>query len=252
MKFKNYWLHFKTILKHKWYVFLACKDCGIMWRGIKHDLSKFSLTEFFEYANNYTVGKSPVDVAQKNMGGFMKSVLIKRLESSFEAFKKTLNRFITSYIKFIDMCERGTVFISKKYDVYDLLDECDDEKLMELVDSGEILKIEMNMFNKVFTPSLQKDLWLLKELLAEWEEIIDDPKKTQFLKELKNNPNLRDKKMIVFTESKETAEYVHDYLKEEFDSKVIMYSGQGSNSTRDIIEANYNPSYNKEKKNDNR
>lgn len=68
MIFKNCWLHFKTIIKHKWYVFLACKDCGIIWRGIKHDLSKFSPTEFFEYANNYTVGKSPVDVAKEKYG----------------------------------------------------------------------------------------------------------------------------------------------------------------------------------------
>lgn len=60
-------------------------------------------------------------VSQKNMGGFMKSILIKRLESSFEAFKKTLNRFIKSYEQFIDMCKKGNVYISKKVDVYNLL-----------------------------------------------------------------------------------------------------------------------------------
>ena len=68
MIFKNCWLHFKTIIKHKWYVFLACKDCGIICRGIKHDLSKLSPTEFFEYAENYTVGRSPVDIAKEKYG----------------------------------------------------------------------------------------------------------------------------------------------------------------------------------------
>ena len=34
---------------------------------------------------------------QRNMGGFMKSILVKRLESSFYAFRMTLERFIESY-----------------------------------------------------------------------------------------------------------------------------------------------------------
>jgi superfamily II DNA/RNA helicase/HKD family nuclease len=189
-------------------------------------------------------------VSQRNIGGFMKSVLIKRLESSFEAFKKTLNRFITSYSRFLRMCDHGTVYISKKYDVYDLLDEGDDERLMELVDEGEILKVELNKFNKLFIPSLQKDLRLLKELLADWEEIILDPKILGFIKELRNNPSLKEKKMIIFSESKETAEYVSESLKVEFPTKVLMYSGQGSNIVRDEIEANFNPNYKNGKKGD--
>ena len=62
----------------------------------------------------------------------MKSILVKRLESSFFAFKNTLGRFAESYEKFIDMYEKGEVYISKKVDVYDLLDNGDDEKLINL------------------------------------------------------------------------------------------------------------------------
>ena len=45
--------------------------------------------------------------AQHNMGGFMKSILVKRLESSFYAFKNTLGRFLLSYEKFLAMYEKG-------------------------------------------------------------------------------------------------------------------------------------------------
>lgn len=69
MKIKNYWLHFKTIVKHKWYVFLACKDCGIIWRGIKHDLSKFSLKEFVPGAKYFQGNSSPID-AEKIIKGY--------------------------------------------------------------------------------------------------------------------------------------------------------------------------------------
>lgn len=189
-------------------------------------------------------------ISQKNMSGFMKSILVKRLESSFEAFKKTLNRFINSYVKFIEMCMSGNIYISKKIDVYDLLDSGDDEKLMELVEGEKVLHFRTKEFIPDFIPDLKKDLRLLEELAERWEELISDPKKDQFLSELSKNPKLKNQKLIIFTESKETAEYVGEYLEESFPGKVITFSGQGSKSARIEIEANYNPNFAGEKKDD--
>ncbi len=66
----------------------------------------------------YYIGNKPLSEfekqQQRNVGGFMKGVLVKRLESSFYAFRQSVNRFITSYEKFIDMYHSGTVYISKK------------------------------------------------------------------------------------------------------------------------------------------
>lgn len=64
----KYQKHLITVLRHKRYVFQACRDCGVPWRGIKHDLSKFSITEFKEYAENYVDGRSPVDEAKRKYG----------------------------------------------------------------------------------------------------------------------------------------------------------------------------------------
>ncbi len=187
-------------------------------------------------------------VSQRNMSGFMKSILIKRLESSFEAFKKTLNRFIKSYVKFIKMCEAGEVYISKKIDVYDLLDSGDDDKLMELVEAEIVQHYPTKAFNEDLIPSLKYDLRMLQELQDEWEEILEDPKKEQFLFELKSRKEFKDNKIIIFTESKETAEYVGAYLELYYPEQVLVYSGQSSRSVRQEIEANYNPNYNYEKK----
>ena len=55
---------------------------------------------------------------QHNMGGFMKGVLVKRLESSFYAFRKTLGRFIESYEKFISMYNKtGEEYLLKLGDI---------------------------------------------------------------------------------------------------------------------------------------
>ncbi|WP_416198338.1 MAG: RNA polymerase-associated protein RapA [Sporanaerobacter sp.] len=200
------------------------------------------------YLKNISKEVASLMVSQKNMSGFMKSILVKRLESSFEAFKKTLNRFKKSYKRFIDMCENGEVYISKKVDVYDLLDSGDDDKLMELVEEEIVQHYPISAFKEDLIPSLKQDLRILEELQNEWEEITDDPKKDQFLLELKERKELRDSKIIIFTESKETAEYVGEYLELYYPEQVLVYSGQSSRSARQEIEANFNPDYVYEKK----
>ena len=45
----------KRIIRHKWYVFQECMKLGIPWRGITHDMSKFSRAEFGHYMRRFTV-----------------------------------------------------------------------------------------------------------------------------------------------------------------------------------------------------
>ena len=51
--------HIKTITIHKSYVFIHCCKAGIPWRGLIHDLSKFSPTEFIPGVKYYAGTKSP-------------------------------------------------------------------------------------------------------------------------------------------------------------------------------------------------
>jgi len=181
--------------------------------------------------------------AQHNMGGFMKSILVKRLESSFYAFRNTLNRFQASYEKFIAMYEQGEVYISKKVDVYDLLDSGDDEKLMEFVESEVVMKFQSKEFDKKFIKDLKWDLTKLQYLRNMWENITDDPKLIQFKKELQTNPKLIGNKKIIFTESKETAEYLAKELADLFGERVISYTGSSSMRLKSVIEESFNPKF---------
>lgn len=187
--------------------------------------------------------------AQHNMGGFMKSILVKRLESSFFAFKKTLGRFAESYEKFIDMYNTGEVYISKKVDVYDLLDNGDDEKLLELVESESVMHFKSDEFDEKFIKDLKWDLTKLKYLTDMWKNITTDPKLEQFKTELKENDKFIGNKKIVFTESKETAEYLSKELSELFGKRVVAYTGSSSLVLKSIIEYSFNPKF-KNKNND--
>lgn len=41
--------YLKYVLRHKWFVFRECQRVGITWRGIVHDMSKFSRAEWEPY-----------------------------------------------------------------------------------------------------------------------------------------------------------------------------------------------------------
>ena len=181
--------------------------------------------------------------SQRNMGGFMKGILVKRLESSFYAFTKTLERFILSYEQFISMVKSGTVYISKDVDVYDLLDDGNIEKLMYLVEQNEVMMFKSTEFESRFIKDLENDLAQLKSLLTIWSFIETDPKIDQFIENLTTNEYMKGKKVIVFTESKETAEYLCEKLQSIYHERVIYYSGQSSSSLKIEIEDSFNPRF---------
>ena len=62
------WQHFKTVCRHKWFVFHECASCGIMWQGLVHDLSKFSPTEFIPSAKYFQGNRSPIEAEKEDVG----------------------------------------------------------------------------------------------------------------------------------------------------------------------------------------
>ena len=186
---------------------------------------------------------------QKNMGGFMKGVLVKRLESSFYAFRRTLDRFIKSYEDFIKMYESGKVYISKKINVYDLLDNGEMEKLIHYVEQEDAMVFASTDFEPKFIRLLRNDLAELQAMRDMWNMISTDPKLEKFRKELQNDPNMAGHKVIIFTESTETADYLYENLKDLFGSRVVSFSGQSSALLKTEIEDSFNPK-NKDKHND--
>lgn len=53
--------HFKTITRHRHQVIRNCFRAGIPWQGLRHDLSKYSPTEFLEGARYWQGTRSPND-----------------------------------------------------------------------------------------------------------------------------------------------------------------------------------------------
>ena len=63
------WQHFKTITKHRWLVMCGCFRVGLIWQGLTHDLSKYSLTEFRAGMKYFQGTRSP-NAAEREEKGY--------------------------------------------------------------------------------------------------------------------------------------------------------------------------------------
>ena len=183
----------------------------------------------------------PEELAQRNMGKFMKILLIKRLESSFHAFRNSIGRFINSYESFISEVDRGYVYVSKKYTnkIFELLADDNDDAVVALIDEGKAEKLPSKDFKEGFRKDLQSDLDILKEIHDMWAGINRDPKLLTFVDKLTSNQILKKNKLIIFTESKETAEYLAKNIDAKFPGETICFTGSSSALIRGQVIENF-------------
>lgn len=190
-----------------------------------------------------------LEQGQRNVGAFMRMMLVKRLESSFHAFRQTLGRFIHSYERFIRMVEEGTVYIGAA-NILDLLDMDDTARLMAMVEEGDVEAYDSADFVNTFDDNLISDLLLLREIRDDWERVVDDPKLGTLIEALQRDGVLGKERVIVFTESAETGHYLFEQINAQFPEQVLFYSSggghvgsqtMGNSVAREMILSNFDP-----------
>lgn len=60
--------HLHTVNKHRYLVFIHCLKAGIPFQGLRHDLSKYSPTEFFTSVKHYQGTRSPNEGEREEYG----------------------------------------------------------------------------------------------------------------------------------------------------------------------------------------
>jgi superfamily II DNA or RNA helicase len=185
--------------------------------------------------------------SQKNLAKFMKHLLVGRFESSVFAFQQTLDSLIVSSELIEDWYERlGKVPIWKKgvlpdvdslmestgEDLEEELKEINFDQALEKYAEKGLRTIEKNELKKSFLEDLKKDIALLKKIREEWfsdGKIKNDPKLKYFSKIIKEKLAKEPKrKIIVFTEYADTANYLYESLKNEL--RVFKYTSKDSSS----------------------
>ena len=120
------------------------------------------------------------------------------------------------------MYDSGKVLVSKKHNVYDLYHLDNLDEVLKGFEVDEIKNYKSEHFNEDFIEVLNLDLKILREIESNWNDVNLDPK----LDALKSiiEKELTSQKIIIFTESKETASYLFEHLNNFYKNKVMVYS----------------------------
>ena len=65
---KRFWGHLATITKHRHKVIAHCAKAGILLQGLRHDLSKYSPTEFWQGVRFFDGTHSPTEDERRTLG----------------------------------------------------------------------------------------------------------------------------------------------------------------------------------------
>lgn len=188
------------------------------------------------------------DMISGQLARIMKTLLVKRIDSSFFAFKQSLERFMLATKAMVTMFENGKIYIAPNLPVSDMINEGKEEELLNLIieksmEDPTIEICEPDDFEYNFLPGLKNDYELLKDLNNDWKKITEDPKLEVFVEYLKNtllskkiNPQ---SKLVVFSESKETTDYLFKELTKQVNYRILAVDSDSRKEKMPIIRQNF-------------
>lgn len=199
-----------------------------------------------------------VESISGRLSAIMKTLLVKRLESSFYAFTQSLSRFQKAIDNMLAMFDDNRVFIAPDLDINKLLEEglsYDEIEAKINEKGGNNKEYKKDAFDKKFVALLKQDKEKVDDLIERWSKVKKDPKLIEFAKQIqdeffKPNQNVSGK-LIIFSESKETAEELTAKLSKITKKNVLTVSAENRKYVENTIRENFDANLEEEKwKND--
>lgn len=192
---------------------------------------------------------------QASVSDFMRKMLVRRFESSVAAFKESLNSMIQSsesILRWIDKRDKIPVYKKGSLpDVDEFYETTDDDLSQEIEEAFErytdrgFFEIDMKYIKRdEYLADMFSDLALLQQIREEWfgkDQVIRfDHKLTEFKAQLRflraSDPK---RKIVVFTEFADTANYLGESLKGEGLGIFKYTSGDSSTTSKKTIRENF-------------
>ena len=236
--------------------------------------SRYAAIAYFEDNANkklYEKRNLTVEGITRDLEKMMRILMVKRLESSFSAFKESLEHLEQNTRIMLKMLENDAVFVCPDIDINSEFRSKDDPNV--LIDFAQAAanirkKIERkggnnhefrsSDFTKKYRRDLEHDLELIRELRDRWSRNSQDPKFDKFKENLNNrlfdtkinNPHGYDKpRLVIFTEALSTQESIARYVKST-GHRVLSISAKNRKEKNDQIAANFDANYKGEKRDD--
>jgi superfamily II DNA or RNA helicase/HKD family nuclease len=200
-------------------------------------------------------------IQQRNLFDFMRRLLVKRFESSFGAFSKSIDRFI--YVHevvqtFIKTSENRYILDRKFMERLNNLEAKDEEELDELLHKFEndLLNKKVPKNNTVyninefqrkddFLADIENDRLLFEEIKATLKEldiIQHDPKRDAVYNEMEEivKGDKKKRKVIIFSEYVDTILHLEPFLRKKLGNRLLVCSGKVSKQLAKQLQEDFN------------
>lgn len=213
-------------------------------------------------ANNRDVHSVAIQLAK-----IMQILLVKRLESSFKAFRNSLENLAQYTTNMITMLERDAVFICPSLNVNQefkkakTVEQCFEtlRKKIEILniegrnEKGQNAEYKTADFSADYLPRLKEDLQRINKLCKRWADNDYDPKFDKF-KEALNSELFSTEintsgKLVIFTEAKDTLEALERAVTVK-GHRPLVISAENRKDKENAIRENFDANYSGTFKND--
>lgn len=188
------------------------------------------------------------DRISQQLASIMRTLLVKRLDSSFHAFRQSLIRFRDATQVMVDMFDNGRIYLAPNLGVTQYLLEGREEELIERIAERQPSDPTIDIcspddFQEGFADGVRSDLEHLNALCEAWNDVVGDPKLDEFLARLQSEffdkRINHESKLVVFSESKETIEYLRKKLTDAGYLKVLTIDSSTRKERMALVRANF-------------
>lgn len=212
-----------------------------------------------------------VESITRDLEKMMRIMLVKRLESSFSAFKASLEHLLQNTRIMVEMIDHDRVFVCPDIDINaEFRDKNDPDTLLPFDVAAENICAKMMRrggnnrefkaadFAPQYRDDLLRDIALIEKLCQRWNKNNLDPKYDTFKQVLDtqlfdtsiNNPHGYDKpRLVIFTEALATQSDIERYAKSK-GHRVLTISAKNRDEKSQVIAANFDANYKEEQRDD--
>ncbi|MCF6296049.1 MAG: SNF2-related protein, partial [Flavobacteriaceae bacterium] len=208
---------------------------------------------------------------QRNLFDFMRRLLVKRFESSFGAFEKSIQRFLKTNRMVLSFIEHSGKYIMDRKvieNIYNDSDGADDftyKTIKEALEEFEknainhtkpkhtkIYNINTFQYKKEFLDDIKNDIKLFEKIKDEIKDlkiIKNDPKRKAVLETIKdvlNKDSNPRRKVILFTEYTDTVRHLQKYFEKELLGRTLFCDGGITKKFAKELDANFNAKHNEQ------
>lgn len=192
------------------------------------------------------------DMISEQLAKLMKTLLVKRIDSSFHAFKMSLGRYHRANAAMVKMFDNDRIYIAPKLGVSDFINDDNEAELISILEENDdpnlIRQMTADDFRPGFYEGLVHDQQVLDNLVARWEKIDRDPKLDELVKRLKGEffqKKINDQgRLVIFSESKETSLYLYEELKKRGFTKMLAVDSENVKDLVEVIAENFDANHN--------